>query len=397
MFLNPFARRGANPHLLAVSMTGVKLGDRVAFVGVPDPGRVAAIAAKVGLSGRAAAAVPDADAVARVNRAAADDGVLVDTDIADMKRLPYSDGEFDLAVVDDTGALVEQLSDDDRAAVAREAARILRPGGRVVVLGGGEPTGLNRLLAKSPASPLVLSGAINALLGANGFGIVRTLAEREGLVFVEGLRSRGHLLPAEHRPVEVLGPKRRQTCRQGFCLDYRIHMRTDGLSDVYSLNEVARAAGVSDAQARAAAGSDRLLSSRDAVRLGRALVAERRAGTTASAAPLFSRVTHAPSVSLRGLPLAVSGSLHVALLATIIFSLGFFRASAATSLHDERRTADAPGVSRHAGTRWRRGRRRAPGEGATRLRPNARAINPDRHAASASRATETRGTGSRSS
>lgn len=111
-------------------------------------------------------------------------------------------------------------------------------------------------------------------------------------------------------------------------------MRIDGLSDVYSLNEVARAAGVSDAQARAAAGSDRLLSSRDAVRLGRALVAERRAGTTASAAPLFSRVTHAPSVSLRGLPLAVSGSLHVALLATIIFSLGFFRASA-TSLHPE--------------------------------------------------------------
>ena len=146
--------------------------------------------AKVGLSGRAAAAVPDADAVARLDRAAAGAGVLVDADVADPRRLPYSDGDFDLAVLDDTGALVERLGEDDRGAVARELGRILRPGGRVVVVGGGEPAGLHKLLSKSPASPLVVSGAVTALLGANGFGIVRTLAEREGLVFVEGLKPR---------------------------------------------------------------------------------------------------------------------------------------------------------------------------------------------------------------
>ena len=195
MFLNPFTRRGGTPHLLAVSMTGVKLGDRVAFVGSPDPERIAAIAAKVGLSGRAVAAVPDAAAGARVTRAAADAGVLVDIDLADLTSLPYNDAEFDLAVVDDTGALLEQLSDGDRAAVAREAARIIRPGGRVVVVGGGEPTGLNKLMAKAPASPLVVSGAANSLLEANGFAIVRTLAEREGLVFVEGLKPRTPVTP----------------------------------------------------------------------------------------------------------------------------------------------------------------------------------------------------------
>lgn len=195
MFGNPFARRGGDLHRLAVSMTGVKLGDRVAFVGVPDPGRVAAIAAKVGLSGRAAAVVPDADAVTRVDKAAANAGVLVDTDVAGVQRLPYGDSEFDLAVCDDTGALLEQLSEDHRGAVAREVARILRPGGRVVVVGGGEPAGLNKLLSKPPASPLVVSGAISALLGANGFGIVRTLAEREGLVFVEGLKPRTPVTP----------------------------------------------------------------------------------------------------------------------------------------------------------------------------------------------------------
>jgi ubiquinone/menaquinone biosynthesis C-methylase UbiE len=188
--LNPFAKRGGDSHALAVSMTGVKLGDRVAFLGVASPGRIAAIAAKVGLSGRATAAVPGEQAVAQVNKAAADAGVLVDTDIADVKQLPYQAGDFDLVVIDDTGALLEQLGEADRVAIAREAARVLRPGGRVVVLGAGEPTGLNRLMSRTAASPLVVSGAVNALLAANGFGIVRTLAEREGLVFIEGLKPR---------------------------------------------------------------------------------------------------------------------------------------------------------------------------------------------------------------
>ena len=195
MFLNPFARRGGDPHLLAVSMTGVKLGDRVVFVGAPNPGRVAAIAARVGLSGHAAAAVPDEQSAARLARAAAAAGVLVDADLSDPRTLPYRDAEFDLAVVDDTGGLLEQLGDGDRASVARQIARIVRPGGRVVVLGGGQPDGLARLRSKTPASPLVVSGAVTALLGANGFGIVRTLAEREGLVFVEGLKPRTPVTP----------------------------------------------------------------------------------------------------------------------------------------------------------------------------------------------------------
>src|SRR5947207_5063154 len=128
MSLNPFARRGNDPHVLAVNMTGVKLRDRVAFIGSPVPARLAAIAAKVGLSGHAAAVVFDEAGAERVNRAAAGAGVLVDVDIADVKRLPYDDGSFDLAIVDDTGALVERLSEDERVTLARELARILRPG-----------------------------------------------------------------------------------------------------------------------------------------------------------------------------------------------------------------------------------------------------------------------------
>ncbi len=190
MALNPFARQTTDPHMLAVSMTGVKLGDRVAFVAVPNPGRAAAIAAKVGISGRAAAVIRnDADA-ARLTKAAAHASVLVDADLASTTNLPYGDNEFDLVVLDDTGQLLEQLSEPDRVATTKEAARILRPGGRLVVVGGAEQTGLNRLLSKTTPSPFVISGAANSLLQSNGFGIVRTLAEREGLVFVEGLKPR---------------------------------------------------------------------------------------------------------------------------------------------------------------------------------------------------------------
>jgi ubiquinone/menaquinone biosynthesis C-methylase UbiE len=176
--------------MLSVSMTGVKLGDRVVFVGVPDGARIAAIAAKVGLSGRAVAVVPDEEGGARVNRAAASAGVLIDTETADATQLPFADGEFDIAVIDDTAALLEQLRDDARAVIVREAARVLRPGGRVLLIGAAEPTGLGKLISKTPGSPLVVSGGANALLEHSGFGMVRTLAERESLVFVEGLKAR---------------------------------------------------------------------------------------------------------------------------------------------------------------------------------------------------------------
>src|SRR5437868_5446517 len=111
-------------------------------------------------------------------------------------------------------------------------------------------------------------------------------------------------------------------------------MRTDGLSDVYSLREVALAAGVNEAQAFAAAGSDRLLSSRDAFRLGRVLIEQRRANTRVTPAPLFSGSSGPCAFRHPALPLAVSGSLHGALLASAVFILGF-HTTAATTVRDD--------------------------------------------------------------
>jgi SAM-dependent methyltransferase len=190
MWLNPFVRR-RDSHTLLVSMTGVKMGDRVAFVGCANGARLAAIAAKVGLSGRALVIAPDESAAARARKGAENAGVLVDVQVASPARTLLEDAAFDLAVVDDTGDLFGTMSSDERARAVREMARVLRPGGRIVFVGAAPAAGIARLLAMQPSTPsLASSGEANRTLEANGFGIVRTLAERDGQVFIEGIKPR---------------------------------------------------------------------------------------------------------------------------------------------------------------------------------------------------------------
>ena len=180
-------RRGDEPHLLVVGMTGVRLGERVAQIGCAHGGRLAAIAKKVGLSGRAVALVPDEASAARARKGAAQAGVLVEIETAPPTRLPAEDTAFDLVVIDDTAGLLGNMSAADRAATVRETLRLLRPGGRAIVIGSAPPGGLGRLLGRAPAGPPF--DAAPALL-ADGFKSVRNLAERDGLVFAEGIKPR---------------------------------------------------------------------------------------------------------------------------------------------------------------------------------------------------------------
>jgi SAM-dependent methyltransferase len=187
---NPFTRR-SDPHLLAVSMTGVKMGDRVAFVGCAHGGRLAAIAARVGLSGRAVAVVPDERSAALARKGAEQAGVLVEVEVAPPGKLPLEDAGADLAIVDDTGGLLGGMAAAERQAAIREIARALRPGGRIVLLGAVPPSGLARLVTRAtPAPPFATSSDAHETLAASGFNLVRTLAEREGLAFVEGVKPR---------------------------------------------------------------------------------------------------------------------------------------------------------------------------------------------------------------
>jgi len=184
--LNPF-RRGSAIHPLVVGMTGVKLGERFAQIGCAHGGRLGAIAAKVGLSGRAVAITPDEAAAARARKGAADAGVLVDVEIAPPDHLPLEDGGFDLAVIDDTDGFLGAMAVGMRDRTVREALRILRAGGRLLVIGNGGRMGLAALLPRAQPAPTFDPAPA---LHSGGFKSVRTLAEREGLVFVEGIKPR---------------------------------------------------------------------------------------------------------------------------------------------------------------------------------------------------------------
>jgi SAM-dependent methyltransferase len=187
---NPFQRRD-NPYFLLLGMTGVKMGDRLALIGCAHGGRLGAVAAKVGLSGRAVAIVPDQASAARARKGAADAGVLVEIEVAPPTRLAADDAAFDVAVVDDTGGLLGMQRPEERVAAIRELRRILRPGGRAVFVGAAPRAGLGALLTRAQSGePFVASGQVNEALSADGFASVRTLADREGLVFVEGMKPR---------------------------------------------------------------------------------------------------------------------------------------------------------------------------------------------------------------
>ena len=180
-------RRRESPHTLFVGMLDVRLGDRVAQIGCADGGRLAAIASKVGLSGRAVVVVPDAVSAERARKSAARAGVLVEIETAPSTQLPLEAGAFDLVVIDDTGGLLSSAAPDQRTATLKEVMRILRPGGRAMVISSAARAGLGGLLTGSQPPPV----DAEPWLKSDGFRAVRRLAERERLIFVEGLKPRG--------------------------------------------------------------------------------------------------------------------------------------------------------------------------------------------------------------
>ena len=160
---------------LAVSMAGLKLGDRFLLIGCADPRLVAALAAKIGFTGRACVVDPDAAAVQRAQRAAEKAGVLVETQEASLDRLPYDADAFDLVVVRPGGSLSASIARLEPA--LPEALRVLRPGGRCLIV------------ADAKLSHGASEDAIRQL-GEHGFRAARLLAEREGLMFLEAVKAR---------------------------------------------------------------------------------------------------------------------------------------------------------------------------------------------------------------
>jgi SAM-dependent methyltransferase len=175
---------------LSVTMSGVRLGERALQIGDDDLRRIALTAAKSGLTGTAAIVVRDDAAAARVQRAIADTGALADVHVVRDGALPFADGAFDAIVVHDPSHSIAATDPGARAQWLRECLRVLRGGGRMVVIEVGKAGGLRALLSGGKGSRGTgESEGTAAALRAGGFMTVRVLGDREGLRFVEGLKS----------------------------------------------------------------------------------------------------------------------------------------------------------------------------------------------------------------
>ena len=153
-------------------MAGVKLGDRFLSVGLRDPTLIAALAIRAGLTGRACATDADPARAASGAGTLEAEGALVEVAEAPWDRLPYDDGSFDVALARD---VLSTLAPEQQVRCAADVLRVLRGGGRVVIVEGSKR-------ARVDPNPLT------AALKDAGFAAVRLLAEADGLMFIEGIK-----------------------------------------------------------------------------------------------------------------------------------------------------------------------------------------------------------------
>ncbi len=121
----------------AVRLSGANAGDRVldCASGTGD----LAIAFKKAVGGRGTVLGTDfcKEMIARAPDKAREQNLSIDFEVADVMNLPYEDDHFSITSI---GFGIRNV--DDPVQALEEMARVVKPGGRVVVLEFGQPNGL---------------------------------------------------------------------------------------------------------------------------------------------------------------------------------------------------------------------------------------------------------------
>jgi ubiquinone/menaquinone biosynthesis C-methylase UbiE len=190
MGLRQLLFRAARLEPLTITMSGVRMGERLLQIGIDDGTTVGLLAKKIGLSGANTLAAAD-DAEARRARAAADAaGVFIDVQVTGYAAMPFPAESFDVAIVHAARGRLASLAPEQRVFSLQEVRRVLRRGGRIVVIEAAPRGGLAGLLRPHHVDEhYARGGGAEGALRAEGFKPVRLLGEVEGLRFTEGLNT----------------------------------------------------------------------------------------------------------------------------------------------------------------------------------------------------------------
>ena len=126
-------------------MAGLKLGSKVLQLHGRDSGLIATLAGVAGLSGEASAIALDQPQAEAFERAAAAEGVLVEVTVAPLSALPYDPESFDLVVIKN---MLGELRQNTRVACLQQTHRVLRAGGRCLVIEQAIRGGLGALFSR---------------------------------------------------------------------------------------------------------------------------------------------------------------------------------------------------------------------------------------------------------
>jgi len=177
---------------LAVSMSSVKAGERVLQIGGGDPRIAHAIASKAGLTGLAIVVVPNEADANRVRAFTGEGASSAEVRVEGLDRLPFENDAYDVIVVHNVEGLLAGLERTVRERALHECLRVLRPGGRALVLDAGKPTAIRAMFGGAPKRDAAYEagGSTTGALQSAGFTAVRLLGDREGYRFVEGIKPR---------------------------------------------------------------------------------------------------------------------------------------------------------------------------------------------------------------
>ena len=121
----------------AVRLSGAKAGDQVLDCATGTGDLALAFKRVVGPTGRVVGTDFNADMLKVAPGKAAAAGLEVQFEVADVMHLPYADRSFDVASI----SFGIRNVDEPKIGLS-ELARVVKPGGRVVVLEFGQPTGV---------------------------------------------------------------------------------------------------------------------------------------------------------------------------------------------------------------------------------------------------------------